>query len=443
METNTLCFKNFANISICLNVTKALDNRVQSPLNPFSNILNVLKGIRPFSNKTNNNTKGSINRLTNILRVIETAVKVAGKVLDIFHNLEITPTWKLHHLHILMAITAALIVILNTYVISLFVRKKNLRKKSNLFLLSLTVSDELIGLIVIPFFITGQMIQGTKKVETWPIAQRYSHISYIFLTFCSLLCISNLCAVTLDRCFHLCSPLKYQQKLTKAKVVTALGIIWACCSVFAVSSFLYYYPIYQYQVKKTGVFEIRSMTNMMKKTKESNYIDILALYSISLALSVVITILLIKIFIVIVRRRHTSKTYNQRAKRCQEVKSAIILSVMFGTLIVWLTPVFYYFLGQETLENSIGMYLGRFVISVVNPILFTLFKTDFWKIAKEDKMKFIQILQAIKKKLVEMFGGIQKMRAVRSENEYYLSSMNEKTNKEFKDVTITSIVRHT
>ena len=118
-----------------------------------------------------------------------------------------------------MAIVGALIIILNTYVISLFVRKKNLRKKSNLFLLNLTISDELIGLIVIPF-ITGQMRQGAKKVATWPVAQQYSHISYTFLTMCSLLCISNLFAIILDSCCHLCSPLRYQHKLTKAKAVT-------------------------------------------------------------------------------------------------------------------------------------------------------------------------------------------------------------------------------
>ena len=113
---------------------------------------------------------------------------------------------------------------------------------------------------------------------------------------------------------------------------------------------------------------------------------------------------------------------------------------MFGTISIWLTPVFYYFLGQETLENSIGMYLGRFVISVINLILFTLLKADFRKIVNEDKMRFIQTLRAIKKKLKEIFGGISKMTVARSENEYKLSSMNKETKIEVQDVKIISIV---
>ena len=167
-----------------------------------------------------------------------------------------------------------------------------------------------------PLFIMRQMMQGAKRVATWPIAQRYSHISYIFLTFCSLLSISNLWTVTLDRCCHLCSPLTYHHKLTKAKVITVLVTIWVCCSVFALSSFIYCYPTYQYKVKKTGLFEIISMTNMMKKTKATNDQYMLVLYFISVALSVAITVSLIKIFAVIVRSRsQVSRTFHQRAKR--------------------------------------------------------------------------------------------------------------------------------
>ena len=318
-------------------------------------------------------------------------------------------------------LVAILIVILNTYVISLFVRKKNLRKNSNLFLLSLTISDELIGLIVIPLFITAQMIQGTKKVATWPMAKRYSHISFIFLTFCSLSCISNLCLITSDRCCHLCSPLKYKHRLTKTKVIVAVVVIWACCSVFAVGSFIYYYPVYKYEMKQTGSFEISSMEEMMKKTTIPHYRYRLILYSISTALSVAIAILLIITFTVIIKsRRKASQTFQRKARRQEEIKSAVILTLMFGTIMVWLTPLFYHFLGQETVKNSIGMYLGRFVISIINPILFTLFKTDFCEIVKQDKVKFIRALVSVKRK----FGGIQKRGKVMNKNEDQLSSAN-------------------
>ena len=52
------------------------------------------------------------------------------------------------------------------------------------------------------------------------------------------------------------------------------------------------------------------------------------------------------------------------------------------------------------MENSVGMHVGRFVISIINPLLFTLFKIDFWEIVKQDKVKFTRMLKAAKKKNV-------------------------------------------
>ena len=373
----------------------------------------------------NNQTEAQIlEKLMKFNTLIASIIKkTVALVIEMLSKYEITPTWKLNYLHILMAIVAVLIVILNTYVISLFTRKKNLRKKSNLFLLSLTISDELVGSIVIPVFIMGQMMQGTKKVSTWPVAQRFSHISFIFLTFCSLLSISNLCAVTLDRCYHLCSPFKYQGTMTKTKFIIILVIIWLCCSVFAVSSFIYYYPIYKYEVKREGYFEVKSMLEIMKGTERPNYCYMLVLHSVSIALTAVTAILLIMISKVILKsRRHTLRTFQQRTKRRNEIKSAVILTIMFGTMLVWLTPVFYYFFAQQMTETSMGMHLGRFSISVINPVLFTLFKTDFWKILQEDKARLTHIMIVAKRNLDRIFVGVpQRIRRTRT-GEYRLSS---------------------
>ena len=402
--------------------TSNLDYELQSPR---SN-LHIFHAVTSLSNKNNNTTQRSYSGSNSFLALAKTIIKATIKLKRALFRYEITPTWKLNYLHILMAITAVLIVVLNTYVISLFIRKKNLRKESNLFLLSLTVSDELVGLIVIPLFIVGQKIQGTFKVSTWPVAQQHNHISYIFLTFCSLLGISNLCVVTLDRYCHLCSPFKYQQTMTKAKAFIISFIIWTCCLMFALSSFIYYYPIYEYDVKERGMFEIRSMVNMMRKTETPDYQYKLVLYSIFIALSVAITVLLIKIFAVIIKnKKQTIQAFHQGVKRRQEIKSAVILTIMFGIILVWLAPVFCCFLGQKTLENSIGMNLGRFVISIINPILFTLFKTDFRKIVKDDKMRLITLLRVPKKKLMTNFEKLRQEKKARSINKYEFYSGNE------------------
>ena len=50
-------------------------------------------------------------------------------------------------------------------------------------------------------------------------------------------------------------------------------------------------------------------------------------------------------------------------------------------------------------ENSIRFHLGRFLISIINPIMFTLFTKDFGKMVGEDKIKLGQMLCTAKTKM--------------------------------------------
>ena len=242
---------------------------------------------------------------------------------------------------------------------SLFIRKQNLRKKANLFLLSLTLSDELVGLIVIPLFIVAQMRQAELK---WRSALRYGHISDIFLTLCSLLNISNLCAVIADRCYNLCSPYKYRQQMTNRKVVLIVIIIWICCSIFALSSFIFYYPSYKHDtIKRTAIAEVISLMKLLLGIMESKRKYNHILYSTSVAITAIMSQLLIIMSKVIFEsRKSASQTFHRRTKRRREIKSAAILTIMFATVLVWLIPAFYYSLGKETRKNSMGIYIGRF-----------------------------------------------------------------------------------
>ena len=100
------------------------------------------------------------------------------------------------------------------------------------------------------------MRQAQINLSTWTNAFRYGHISDIFLTLCSLLNILNLCAVIADRCCNLCSPFKYQQQVTKSKVVVVVITIWVRCLVFALSSFIFYYPLYKHESEEMTLCEL-------------------------------------------------------------------------------------------------------------------------------------------------------------------------------------------
>ncbi len=115
-----------------------------------------------------------------------------------------------------------------------------------------------------------------------------------------------------------------------------------------------------------------------------------------LALGVIICGVLLVLKFVIIYKRHkqikaitncvaATVTNNRRIR--SELKAAIVLSMMLFTILVWLIPTIYAFIWRYNKTMYIAMYIGRFLISVTNPILYTLYKDDFRQAVKKDFRK--------------------------------------------------------
>lgn len=97
-----------------------------------------------------------------------------------------------------------------------------LRRIANCFVVSLAVTDLLLGLLVLPFSATVEL-RGKK----WPLGGALCNI-YISLDI--MLCtasILTLLAISVDRYLAISAPLSYSRRVTPIRVTVALIAIWA------------------------------------------------------------------------------------------------------------------------------------------------------------------------------------------------------------------------
>lgn len=99
---------------------------------------------------------------------------------------------------------------------------RRLWRIANCFVVSLAVTDLLLGLLVLPFSATVELRRGK-----WPLGGAMCNM-YISLDIC--LCtasILTLLAISVDRYLAITAPLSHSRRVTPARVTLALVAIWA------------------------------------------------------------------------------------------------------------------------------------------------------------------------------------------------------------------------
>ncbi|KAK2194220.1 hypothetical protein NP493_1g02001 [Ridgeia piscesae] len=139
---------------------------------------------------------------------------------------DVYPTMlKVVHLLVLTALmlfttvgNGLMIVVLST--------RRQLKSVTNMFVISLSVSDLLVGLLVIPInFVV-------------PTSVFYGYTTCIYcgsttLTLC-LASITNIFAVTIDRYIAIVDPLKYPVRMTRRRAAGAIAFVWTYAAVLGV-----------------------------------------------------------------------------------------------------------------------------------------------------------------------------------------------------------------
>ncbi|XP_040892508.1 trace amine-associated receptor 13c-like [Toxotes jaculatrix] len=129
-------------------------------------------------------------------------------------------------LYSLLSTVTVLTVSLNLLVIISISHFRQLHTPTNLLLLSLAISDLLVGLLVMP-------VETVRFIETcWLLGDLMCSLSYIIGFTLTLASVGNMVLISIDRYVAICYPLQYPSKITRSRVEVCVCLCWACSLLY-------------------------------------------------------------------------------------------------------------------------------------------------------------------------------------------------------------------
>ncbi|XP_031562161.1 octopamine receptor-like [Actinia tenebrosa] len=274
------------------------------------------------------------------------------------------------------------ILIINSIVIYLFFSREYLQTKTNSLLVSLAVSDLMVGLLGIPLNIACNAVTVYRDQVCYAAALTYrlqavSEMAHIFVT-------------TIERYIYVMYPMKYIRIVTAPRILKVMGSVW-CFSIFV--AFI--------QFAWNNPNEILGMPTPTRMVYDAVYNIFGALVCFLLPLIVMI-ISYSRLFVVIHRQIKEIHLQNyprsgsgsQRAPVATEARAISIFALMLSIFTLawssWYIMSFSFFFGfYQHLSDHLLDFLDffRFSVAFINPILYTFLKRDFARAFKSLVMR--------------------------------------------------------
>ncbi|KAK5859017.1 hypothetical protein PBY51_003115 [Eleginops maclovinus] len=264
---------------------------------------------------------------------------------------------------------------------------RRLWRIANFFVVSLAVTDLLLGLLVLPLSATVELRSGK-----WSLG---GALCNIYISLDVLLCASSiltLMAISVDRYLAISSPLSYSRRVTRLRVTLALITIWALSlAVSFVPIHLGWNTVdYRVQHSDWGMGEEDKEGHYCHFEWNNNYVLLYAFGSFYLPLLLMCGMYLC-IFRVareqVKRIRAATPSFARSASNAaiaREHKATVTLVAVLGAFVICWFPYFTILTCMSIKEktnppntlNSVVLWLGYFN-SALNPILYPAFNRDF------------------------------------------------------------------
>ncbi|XP_023148414.1 trace amine-associated receptor 13c-like [Amphiprion ocellaris] len=129
-------------------------------------------------------------------------------------------------LYTLLSSISVLTVALNLLVIISISHFKQLHTPTNVLLLSLAISDLLVGLLVMP-------VETVRFIETcWLLGDLMCALSYIIGFTLTSASVGNMVLISMDRFVAICYPLQYPSKITHSRAQVSVSLCWTCSLLY-------------------------------------------------------------------------------------------------------------------------------------------------------------------------------------------------------------------
>ena len=259
---------------------------------------------------------------------------------------------------IVTASTVALAVVMvfallgNTLVCFAFYHSTNLRCVTNVFIVSLAMTDILVASVSIPIWLVIQNTECIKTVQACdPILMAFWRCLDILFSTASIM---NLCAISCDRYIAITSPLRYSLILTKTRAMLALIGLWSYSATIAAINIHggIYYPVL--------VFVVSFLLPLS-----------VMFYSYS------------RIFLAALRQARRIQPMRQAFYFKREIKAAKTLAIVMGAFIVCWTPFFIMNILVRFLQfyvppiATLAIKLLHYGNSALNPVIYSSSNRDF------------------------------------------------------------------
>uniref|UniRef100_A0AAY5KG43 G-protein coupled receptors family 1 profile domain-containing protein n=1 Tax=Esox lucius TaxID=8010 RepID=A0AAY5KG43_ESOLU len=277
-------------------------------------------------------------------------------------------------LYIFFSLISVFTAFLNLLVIISISLFKHLHTPTNLLILSLAVTDLLVGLIVIPAMTVAIM------QPCWLFGEYFCTL-LLYVTFlCASLSLGNLILISVDRYVAVCDPLLYHTKVTIARMKYCIFITWCCCVTYVVVFINITVKVYVPRCFEECYFGEGDIWITM--------MDLI--FTVVMPYSIIMT-LYFKIFLV--ARSQARQVFSKGVASVSGVKTVqtgiskgkaekTLGIVVFNYLVCW-NPFFYlfYFFSGSYLASAIFSFLPL-INSLINPIIYAFFYPWFKLTAK-------------------------------------------------------------
>ncbi|XP_015257263.1 PREDICTED: trace amine-associated receptor 13c-like [Cyprinodon variegatus] len=287
-------------------------------------------------------------------------------------------------IHLALSFISVLTVFLNLLVIISICCFKKLHNPTNIFLLSLAISDCIVG-----FLISFQIAQID---DCWYLGDiicvLYVILDYVITTSS----IGTMVLISVDRYVAICYPLYYPTKVTAERARICVSLFWMC-------SILYNCVLFRDNLQHPGRYNSCSGECLVFLDYFGGVFDLLSSFICPVT---VIIILYARVFVVVVSQARSMKSHvaavsiqgsvTITAKK-SEIKAAITLGIVVVVFLVCTCPYFCVSLISEddAVSASSVPFLLFYLNSTFNPLIYALFYPWFRK-----SLKLIFTLQMLK-----------------------------------------------
>ncbi|XP_005475358.4 trace amine-associated receptor 13c-like [Oreochromis niloticus] len=288
-------------------------------------------------------------------------------------------------LHIVLSSVSFLTVALNLLVIISVSHFRQLHTPTNILLLSLAVSDFLVGLLLSP----AEILRSTA---CWFLGQ-LTCLMYIFVSLTvTSASVGIMVLISADRYVAICDPLNYPIRITDRRVQLCVCLCWLCSIAF--SCFLVRDDLHQTRKQNSCYGKCVVVVQYI-----AGVVDLILTFIVPVS---VIIVLYMRVFVVAVSQARAMRSHVTAVTshlpvtltKKSELKAARTLGVLVLVFLMCFCPYYCVSLvGEEFINSSSASFVAYLfgLNSCLNPLIYAMFYPWFRKAVK--LVVTLQILQ--------------------------------------------------